>query len=89
MLFDLAFPCYLTKNSGKKCLSGKVICFFFPAYRSFPVVGIQGEVEGASNLVSKCLIKDWLGKLLYPLYLEVTEICVASHREGRTRGGEE
>jgi hypothetical protein len=31
MLFDLTFSCYLTTFSGKKCLSGKVICaFFFP-----------------------------------------------------------
>jgi hypothetical protein len=38
MLFDLTFPCYLTTFSGKKCLSGKVVCFFFcPAYRKFPV----------------------------------------------------
>jgi hypothetical protein len=38
MLFDLTFPCYLTTFSGKKCLSGKVICAFFcPAYRSSPV----------------------------------------------------
>jgi hypothetical protein len=29
MLFDLTFPCYLTSLSGKKCLSGKVICAFF------------------------------------------------------------
>jgi hypothetical protein len=29
MLFDLTFPCYLTAISGKKCLSGKVICAFF------------------------------------------------------------
>jgi hypothetical protein len=29
MLFDLTFPCYLTTFSGKKCLSGKVICAFF------------------------------------------------------------
>jgi hypothetical protein len=29
MLFDLTFPCYLTNFSGKKCLSGKVICAFF------------------------------------------------------------
>jgi hypothetical protein len=38
MLFDLTFPCYLTTFSGKKCLSGKVVCAFFgPAYRSSPV----------------------------------------------------
>jgi hypothetical protein len=37
MLFDLTFPCYLTTFSGKECLSGKVICVFFPAYRSSPV----------------------------------------------------
>jgi hypothetical protein len=38
MLFDLTFPCYLTTYSGKKCLSGKIICAFFcPAYRSSPV----------------------------------------------------
>jgi hypothetical protein len=38
MLFDLTFPCYLTTFSGKKCLSGKVICAFFcPAYRNSPV----------------------------------------------------
>jgi hypothetical protein len=29
MLFDLTFPCYLTTFSGKKCLSGKVICALF------------------------------------------------------------
>jgi hypothetical protein len=29
MLFDLNCPCYLTTFSGKKCLSGKVICAFF------------------------------------------------------------
>jgi hypothetical protein len=39
MLFDLTFPCYLTTFSGKKCLSGKVICAFScPAYRSSPVL---------------------------------------------------
>jgi hypothetical protein len=38
MLFDLNFPCYLTTFSGKKCISGTVICAFFcPAYRSSPV----------------------------------------------------
>jgi hypothetical protein len=38
MPFDLTFPCYLTTISGKKILSGKVICAFFcPAYRSSPV----------------------------------------------------
>jgi hypothetical protein len=38
MLFDLTFPCYLTSFSGKKCLSGKLICAFLcPAYRSSPV----------------------------------------------------
>jgi hypothetical protein len=41
MLFNLTFPCYLTKFSGKKCLSGKVVCAFFcPAYRSSPVPGM-------------------------------------------------
>jgi hypothetical protein len=35
MLFDLTFLCYLITISGKKRLSGKVICAFFcPAYRS-------------------------------------------------------
>jgi hypothetical protein len=29
MLSDLTFPCYLTTFSGKKCLSGNVICAFF------------------------------------------------------------
>jgi hypothetical protein len=29
MLYDLTFPCYLTTFSGKRCLSGKVICAFF------------------------------------------------------------
>jgi hypothetical protein len=39
MLFELTFSCYLTTFSGKKCLSGKVICAFFgPAYRSSPVL---------------------------------------------------
>jgi hypothetical protein len=39
MLFDLTFPCYLTTFSGKKCLSGKIICAFFcPAYRSSPAL---------------------------------------------------
>jgi hypothetical protein len=34
----LTFPCYLTTFSGKKCLSGKVICVFFcPAYRNSSV----------------------------------------------------
>jgi hypothetical protein len=38
MLFDLNLPCYLTTFSGKKSLSGKVICAYFcPAYRSSPV----------------------------------------------------
>jgi hypothetical protein len=38
MLSDLTFPCYLTTFSGKKCLSGKVVCVFFcPAYRRSPV----------------------------------------------------
>jgi hypothetical protein len=41
MLFDLTVPCYLTTFSGKKCLSGKVICAFFcPAYRSSHVFWI-------------------------------------------------
>jgi hypothetical protein len=40
MLFDLIFPCYMTTFSGKKCLSGKVICAYYcPAYRSSPVQG--------------------------------------------------
>jgi hypothetical protein len=39
MLLDLTFPRYLTTFSGKKCLSGKVICAIFcPAYRSSPVL---------------------------------------------------
>jgi hypothetical protein len=39
MLFALIFPCYLTTFSGKKRLSGKVICAFsWPAYRSSPVL---------------------------------------------------
>jgi hypothetical protein len=39
MLFDLTFPCHLTSFSGKRCLSGNVICAFFcPAYRSSPVL---------------------------------------------------
>jgi hypothetical protein len=29
MVFDLTFPYYLTMLSGKKCLSGKIICAFF------------------------------------------------------------
>jgi hypothetical protein len=29
MLYDLTFSCNLTTFSGKKCLSGKVICVFF------------------------------------------------------------
>jgi hypothetical protein len=29
MLFDLTFPCSLTTFSGKKCISGKVICAIF------------------------------------------------------------
>jgi hypothetical protein len=37
MLFDLTFPCYLTTFSRKRCLSGKDIGFFFPAYLSSPV----------------------------------------------------
>jgi hypothetical protein len=42
MLFELTFPCYLTTFSGRKCLSGKVICAFFcPAYRSSPVRGLH------------------------------------------------
>jgi hypothetical protein len=42
MLFDLTFLCYLTTFSGKKCLSGKIICAFFgPAYRSSPVLRIK------------------------------------------------
>jgi hypothetical protein len=46
MLFDLTFPCYLTTFSGKKCLSGKVICaIFWPAYRSSPVNLCQMEVD--------------------------------------------
>jgi hypothetical protein len=42
MLFDLTFPCYLTTFSGKKCLSGEVICAIFSPiievllYRSIP-----------------------------------------------------
>jgi hypothetical protein len=46
MLSDLTFPCYLTTLSGKKCLSGKVICAFFcPAYRSSPVLFILGRAR--------------------------------------------
>jgi hypothetical protein len=68
MLFDLAFPCYLTTFSGKKCLSGKVICAFLcPAYRSSPVLfyGIQcGDVRcifgildhGGGKSRNQCLI---------------------------------
>jgi hypothetical protein len=42
MLFDFTFPCYLTTFSGKKCLSGKIICtFLFPAYRNSTVMGYQ------------------------------------------------
>jgi hypothetical protein len=41
MLFDLTFPCCLTTFSGKKRLSGKVICVFGPAYQSSPVASIN------------------------------------------------
>jgi hypothetical protein len=44
MLFDSTFPCYLTTFSGKKCLSGKVICpFFCPAYRNSSVLDILAQ----------------------------------------------
>jgi hypothetical protein len=55
MLFDLTFPCYLTTFSGKKCLSGKVICVFFPAHRSSPVLYVH---LGFSNrLKMNCIDK--------------------------------
>jgi hypothetical protein len=50
MLFDLTFPCYLTTFSGKKCLSGKVICAFFcPAYRNSPVLNLTRLLESDSS----------------------------------------
>jgi hypothetical protein len=50
MLFELTFPCYLTTFSGKKCLSGKVICAFFPAYRSSPVfLFVSQKFRGADS----------------------------------------
>jgi hypothetical protein len=61
MLFDLTSPCYLTTFSGKKCLSGKVICAFFcPAHRSSPVlyttiqVTIQVIAESALSSQVEC-----------------------------------
>jgi hypothetical protein len=52
MLFDLTFPCCLTTFSGKKCLSGKVICvFFWPAYRSSPVGKEKADSKPAPNLL--------------------------------------
>jgi hypothetical protein len=51
MLFDLSFPCYLTTFSGKKCLSGKVICAFcFPAYRSSPVVAFGVTIYSRTSI---------------------------------------
>jgi hypothetical protein len=50
MLFDLTFPCYLTTFSGKKCLSGKIICATIcPAYRSNPVYLLIFRVIQFSN----------------------------------------
>jgi hypothetical protein len=40
MLFDLTFPCYLTTFSGKKCLSGKVICV--PLIEILLYIGVEG-----------------------------------------------
>jgi hypothetical protein len=50
MLFDLTIPCNLKTFSGKKCLSGKVICAFFcPAYRTSPVSGGCGDTQSPFN----------------------------------------
>jgi hypothetical protein len=54
MLFDVTFPCYLTTFSGKKCLSGKVICAFYcPAYRNFPVQILAETVDVAIPINSR------------------------------------
>jgi hypothetical protein len=49
MLFDLTFPCYLAIFSGKKCLSGKVICAF-----NGPLI-----VEGLEGLEGLLKISFW------------------------------
>jgi hypothetical protein len=54
MLFDLTFPCYLTTFSGKKCLSGKVICaFFVPLIK----VLLYKNPDGISSPVVTVLLK--------------------------------
>jgi hypothetical protein len=51
MLFDLTIPCYLTTFSGKKCLSGKVICAFLgPAYRNYPVDSMDKSIPSRPDL---------------------------------------
>jgi hypothetical protein len=65
MLFDLTVPCYLTTLSGKKCLSGKVICAFIcPAYRNSPVPHIPLFNSGHQALPDKLRIHSmhlWVG----------------------------
>jgi hypothetical protein len=84
MLFDLTFPCYLTTFSGKKCLSGKVICAFFcPAYRSSPVNFIQSDR-------ARCELRDREALCLHltapqPL-LRILAIPLQKRGEGLRRG---
>jgi hypothetical protein len=52
MLFDLTFLCYLTTFSGKKCLSGKVICdLFCPAYRNSPVLNSEINIKDEKKML--------------------------------------
>jgi hypothetical protein len=55
MLFDLTFPCYLTTFSGKKGLSGKVICAFF-----VPLIGVF--LYNVSDLDPGLLLPDKMGE---------------------------
>jgi hypothetical protein len=50
MLFDLTFPCYLTTFSGKKCLSGKVICVFF-----VPLIEVLLYMQYCMRLIERAL----------------------------------
>jgi hypothetical protein len=75
MLFDLTFPCYLTTFSGKKCLSGKIICAFFcPAYQRSPVYAMSCLPRNqsaklpsshAESVVTDALIKECTQRVAY------------------------
>jgi hypothetical protein len=65
MIFDLTFPCYLTSFSGKKCLSGKVICaFFFPLIEVL-LYPIMTTTNSNNNYLGNFLLPGvrWLAKI--------------------------